>query len=99
MQKNLAKVKELARDLRKEPPRDAEEKLGGFAGGARCLDKCRATLVGWEGEYAYGCPLDQQFLSAAGVGANEFKGVVATGASDEEVAGWIADHAKVTAEP
>lgn len=95
MEKNLEAVKSLARDLRKESPRDANEELAGFPGGARCVDKCRATLVGWQGEYTYACPMDQKFLNAAGVGANELKAYVATGASDEEVAKWIHKHALV----
>lgn len=93
MEKNLEEVKRLARDLRKEAPRSADEELGGFRLAARCIDKCRATLVGWHGEYMYGCPMDQQFLRAAGIGAEELKTYVATGATDEEIANWIEEHA------
>ena len=89
MERDLQAVRQLARDLRKESPRSPEEELGGFPGGARCVDKCRATLVGLQGEYAYGCSMDQQFLAAVGIGANELKGIVATGASDQEIAKWI----------
>ncbi len=92
MHKNLEAVKQWARDLRSEPPRDPAEELAGFQGGARCLDKCRATLLGWQGEYVYACPMDQRFLDSAGIGANELKSFVATGASDEEVARWITEH-------
>ena len=94
MEKNLDAVKSLARDLRKESPRDPTEELAGFPGGARCVDKCRATLVGWQGEYTYACPMDQKFLNAAGLGANELKAFVATGASDEDVAEWIQKHGR-----
>ena len=97
MNKDLDPVRRLARDLRKEAPRAPEEELGGFPEAARCIDKCRATLVGWQGEYVYGCPLDQRFLSAAGIGANELKAFVATGASDEEIANWIVQHTHSTA--
>ena len=93
MEKNLEAVKRFAKDLRKEEPRSADEELGGFDKAARCVDKCRATLVGWQGDYMYGCPLDQQFLRAAGIGAEELKYYVATGASDEQVAAWIQEHA------
>ena len=92
MEKNLEAVKQQARDLRHESPRDPAETLAGFPGGARCLDKCRATLVGWHGEYQYACPMDQKFLTPAGIGANELKAFVATGASDDEVARWISEH-------
>src|SRR3954462_6657838 len=93
MKPNLEKLKELARDLRKEEPRSPDEELGGFAMAARCLDKCRASLVGWQGDFKYNCPMDQQFLSEAELDADEFKAFVATGASDEEVEQWIQEHA------
>ncbi|HEX7860245.1 MAG TPA: DUF5069 domain-containing protein [Verrucomicrobiae bacterium] len=93
MQKNLDAVKRLAKDLRKEEPRSAQEKLGGFELAARCVDKCRATLVGMQGDFMYGCPMDQQFLRSAEIGAEELKAFVATGATDEEVANWIEEHA------
>jgi hypothetical protein len=93
MQKNLEAVKRRAKDLRTESPRNPEEELGGFRGAARCVDKCRAALLGWQGEYIYGCPMDQQFLNLSGIGANELKAFVATGASDEQIANWIEEHA------
>ncbi len=93
MKPDLQKVKRLAKDLRKDEPRPADEELAGYQMAARCLDKCRATLVGWQGDYTYGCPMDRQFLDAAGLDANELKDFVATGASDVEVAEWIEEHA------
>jgi hypothetical protein len=94
MNKNLEAVKKLAKDLRKEEPRSADEELAGFPLAARCLDKCRATLLGIQGDYSYGCPMDRRFLSEAGLGAEEFKVFVATGASDSDVAEWITQHAR-----
>jgi hypothetical protein len=94
MKPNLEKVKQLARDLRREEPRSPDEELAGFQLAARCLDKCRASLVGWEGDYRYNCPMDQEFLGEAELEADEFKDFVATGATDDEVAGWIQQHAK-----
>jgi len=41
--------------------------------------------------------MDQRFLSAAGIGANELEAFVATGASDDEVANWIERHARAAA--
>src|SRR5688572_20948430 len=93
MTKNLEAVKVRARDLRKVSPRHAADELGGFAGAARCIDKCRATLVGWQGDYIYGCPMDQKFLGSAGIGANEFRLFIATGVADEDAARWIEEHA------
>jgi hypothetical protein len=39
--------------------------------------------------------MDRQFLEAAGIRAEELKEFVATGASDDEVARWIQEHATV----
>ncbi|MDB6019313.1 MAG: uncharacterized protein JWR19_3802 [Pedosphaera sp.] len=92
MEQNLEQVKKLARDLRTGEPRPPDEKLGGFPFAARCLDKCRAALVGWQGEFRYGCPMDRAFLETAGLDQNEFRDFVATGASDSEVDKWIRLH-------
>lgn len=86
------KVKELARDLRHEEPRSAYTELGGEPGAARTLDKCRATLCGTNGDYRFGCPLDQHFFHETGIDQDEFCRFVATGATDEEVGQWIAEH-------
>lgn len=96
MKENLEKVKLLARDLRndKEFPRSPREQLGGYALAARALDKCRATLVGWQSDYFSNFPLDQRWLQFAELEYDAFRSLVATGATDEEVAGWIGDHAK-----
>lgn len=96
MNQDLEAVKRLAKDLRREEPRDPAEELGGYPGAARCLDKCRATLVGQQGDYTYACPMDQRFLNAAGIGAEEFKQFVRSGADDEEVARFIQEKAAVS---
>ena len=51
--KSLEKVKLLGRDLRdgKQFPRSPRQTLAGYVLAARAVDKCRAVLVGWEGEY------------------------------------------------
>ena len=90
---NLQKVKELARDLRREEPRAAEEELGGEPMAARTLDKCRAALVGWNGEYRFGCPMDQHLFEETGISQADFQTFVATGATDDEVGEWVAQHA------
>lgn len=96
MKRDLEKVKLLARDLRdgKQYPRSPRETLGGYVIAARALDKCRATLVGWQGEYHANCPLDQHWFEFAGIDYRDFEAFVATGATDEEVAAWIGKQAK-----
>jgi Domain of unknown function (DUF5069) len=95
MERNLDKVKQQARDLRKVEPRSPDEELGGYPVAARCLDICRATLVGWQGEYTYGCSTEHEFLDGAGIDAEEFKEFVASGATDAEVADWLRQRAVV----
>ena len=96
MNENLEKVKLLARDLRngKEFPRSPRQVLAGYVLAARALDKCRAVLVGWQGEFHSNCPLDQRWLKFAEIDYDAYKAFVATGASDEEVTAWIGEHAK-----
>jgi hypothetical protein len=91
---DLDAVRNLATDLRTKQPRSAREELGGYRIAARTLDKCRASLVGWAGEYEFNCPMDRQFFAATGIDAEDFRRVVASGASDDEVANWIQDHAR-----
>lgn len=89
MSDGLDKVRSHARDLRTQEPRGAHEELAGLAMGKRTLDKCRASLLGHESDFRFGCPMDQEFFREAGVNKNEFKDFVATGASDEEVDEWL----------
>ncbi len=91
---NAEKIKLLAKDLAREFPRSPRETLAGYVLAARCLDKCRAVLNNTQGEFHFNCPLDQRFLSFAEIDAEKLKGFVATGASDEAVAEWIAANAK-----
>jgi hypothetical protein len=93
---NLEKVRVLARDLRddKEFPRSPRETLADFVLAARCVDKCRAELVGWQGEYHSNCPLDQVWLKFAEIDYDEFRSFVASGATDDEISAWIREHAK-----
>jgi hypothetical protein len=85
---NLDRVKELARDLRREEPRRSSEELAGEAHAARVLDKCRATLAGCTGEFTFGCAMDRHFFAETRIDMQEFQDFVA-GANDEEVANWI----------
>ena len=88
-------LKLLTKDLTKEHPRSPRETLAGYVIVGRMLDKCRAVLAGTAGEYHFDCPLDNQFLGFAGIKAADFKAVVATGATDSEVAQWITQHSSV----
>lgn len=93
------KLKLLAKDLTKDYPRSPRETLAGYVIAARMLDKCRAVLAGTAGEYHFDCPLDNQFLGFTGIGAEQFKVFVATGAPDAEVATWIEQHSKIKERP
>ena len=91
---NTDKLKQLARDLRKTPPRSPRDTLGGFVMAARMLDKARALLLGINGEYNfYPCGLGAYFWKFTGLDAMKFKEFVATGAPDEEVDHWIRQNA------
>src|SRR4029078_5193303 len=96
MHEDLEKVKLLARDLRdgKEFPRSPRATLGGYVLAARAVDKCRAVLVDWQGEYHSNCPLDQRWLNFAEIHYGDFRSLVATGATDDEIAEWIEKNAK-----
>lgn len=60
-------MKVLARDLRKGYPRSPREKLGGYVIAARSVDKCRAFLLGMDGEYSYWpCLLASQWFVFTG---------------------------------
>lgn len=78
-------------DLTKFPPRSPRIRLGGYAILPRMLDKGRATLAGKQGEYHYACPLDQQFLTFAGIDPEALKSELSK--SDTEVLAWIQQHA------
>lgn len=67
--------------------------LAGYIIAGRALDKCRAVIAGTAGEYHFNCPLDQMFFNFAGISADDFRAFVATGATDEAVAGWIKENA------
>lgn len=96
MKTDLQKVRRLAIDLRNGYPRSPREKLGGYVIAARCADKCRAFLSDMNGEYNYWpCSLASQWFEFTGITPDQFKDVVATGATDEELARWIGEHSKI----
>lgn len=93
---NTDKLKHLAKDLRKGPPRSPHEKLGGFVTAARSVDKCRAFLLGINGEYNFHpCGLAAFLWDFTGITPDQFKDFVSTGADDEAVGQWLRAHSKV----
>jgi hypothetical protein len=91
---NLKRVKELAKDLLRDEPRTSSDELAGEPHAARTLDKCRAALVGWQGDFQFGCPMDQHFFADTGIDMQAFKDFVATGADDGVVESWIRQHTR-----
>ena len=76
-------------DLTQRPPRSPRVKLGGYVILPRILDVGRAHLAGKAGEYTFGCPLDQQFLSFTGLRADDLLAELKAGKSDVEVLRWV----------
>ena len=81
-------------DLTKQAPRSPRVRLGGYVVLPRILDKGRATLAGRNGDYNYGCPLDERWLEFTGIDAKALKRQLAAGNSDGEILKWINAHAK-----
>ncbi len=84
-------------DLTQRPPRSPRVRLGGYVILPRMLDKCRAELEDKAGEYHYDCPLDQRFLTFAGIDAADLKAEVAKGLGDGQILTWI--NTKATNKP
>ena len=89
----LDQVRAQAIDLNTGYPRSAKVALADYAIAARAVDKCRAEIAGVQGEYHYDCPLTKLFLDFAGLAAADLKAFIATGATDDEIASWITEHA------
>jgi len=83
-----------APDLTQRPPRSPRVRLGGYVILPRTLDKGRALIAGKVGEYQYNCPLDQRFLSFAGIDAAKLKKQLAQGRGDGEILAWIEANGK-----
>jgi hypothetical protein len=90
------KLRELTRDLRKTYPRSPRDLLGGYVIAARTVDKCRATLIGVNGEYSYWpCSLAARLFEFTGLTPDHFRDRVAAGLNDEELGQWLARSSKV----
>lgn len=78
-----------AKDLTKEAPRSAYERINGYAIIARAIDKGRATIAGTNGEYNFDCPVDNKLLSFKGIKGSELREQLEAGKTDEEIASWL----------
>jgi hypothetical protein len=81
-----------ARDLTKEAPRSPRIRIGGYAILARMADKGRAFLNGTAGEYHFDCPVDNMLFGFKGVTGAQVRPLLASGASDEQIAAWLDKH-------
>lgn len=81
-------------NLTKSFPRSIRIKLEGYAHLARMIDKCRAVLVGTEGEYIFPCPMDFRLMEFAGITDQQFTETVRANPTDEGVAQWFRGAAK-----
>jgi len=77
------------RDLTIEAPHSPYDRYGDFAIIGRTIDKCRASIAGKLGEYHYDCPLDNMLFSFKGINGAEFKKVVSSARTYEDVADWL----------
>ena len=97
---NTEKLRAQAPNLNHSAPRSPYAALGDEfpAVAARLVDKCRAELLGQNGEYHYNCPMDRKFFVAVGLEAEPLREFVATGADDHEVAAWMSANARTPRE-
>lgn len=82
-----------ASDLTQHPPRSPRVRLGGYAMLPRILDKARASLAGKAGDYKFGNPMDQQFLTFTGIAQAALLEEVKSGASDWKLLQWVNSNA------
>lgn len=78
-----------APNLTQRPPRSPRVRLGGYAMLPRVLDKARALLIGQQGDYKYGNPMDQHFFQFTGIAQDALLEQVKTGAGDWELLQWV----------
>jgi hypothetical protein len=81
-----------AKNLAQEPARSPRIRVGGYALLARMADKGRATLNGTAGGYHFDCPVDNLLFEFKGVIGVDVKRLLASGASDEQIAAWMDQH-------
>lgn len=81
-----------AKNLTQEPARSPRIRVGGYVLLARMADKGRAAINGTAGEYHFDCPADNILFGFKGVKGAEVKPLLASGASDDEIAAWLDTH-------
>ncbi|MEB3188329.1 MAG: DUF5069 domain-containing protein [bacterium] len=82
-----------AKDLTRDVPRSPYEELSGIPWLARLIDKARAMEAGTLGEYIpYPCGGDRGFLETVGIAPEALRQVIADGAEDEAIAGWVREN-------
>lgn len=86
-------------DLTQRPPRSPHVRLGGYVILPRALDKGRAALAGKNGEYHYACPMDQRFLTFAGIDPAKLQEQLAQGKGDGEILVWIEENSTTKRQP
>lgn len=84
-----------AKDLAREFPRSPFDILGDFPWLPRLVDKVRSKQAGTLGSYnPYPCGADKRFIAHFGFDTNGLEAVIASGASDDEIAAWCKANAK-----
>ncbi len=78
-----------AKDLTKEAPASPRLRVGGYVLLARLADKGRADIAGTAGEYNFASPLDGILFSFKGVSADDVRGLLKEGKTNEEIAAWL----------
>lgn len=81
-------------DLTAAPPRSPRVELDGLCMLARSIDKMRAQLPGGDpGTYATNRGLTKMLLEMLGVTHDQFRSLVETAQSDDDVVQWFRAHA------
>lgn len=60
---------------------------------ARLIDKARASLAGTIYDYIYPCPMDRGVMQRWGITPEQFEATLRRHADDEEILGWLLQHA------
>ncbi|MCZ7662267.1 MAG: DUF5069 domain-containing protein [Thermoleophilia bacterium] len=72
-------------DLSVQPPRGGDQELGGWSWLPRMVDKARATYQGNPAAYKHPCSRDHMLLAELGLTVEDFRGVIESTTTDEQV--------------
>lgn len=78
-------------DLTQQQPRPGSEKLGDWPWLPRMIDKARAKYQGNIGSYSHPCGRDRMLLGELGITAEEFREIIESTESDEQVLAQVED--------